>query len=507
MALYGYREMLDGRIASLVVAADTVEQFIEWCEVVRGQENGNYEELYTSTMMDALVNPIYKGYKHFIQAAYHTSEEQREAFWTEWEIVEVKSLVGRDRQADMLHAKKEEIRVATETPEQAAMTIEERSGLDKFDPWDRRSDEEKAADAEMKKKIEEMRKKGELSGDSFGGADAQRASRDRGTSKDEPGCYSREAALDALKTFLPEGEGDFLDDLSNEELAEELKEAGVPDVKGVFNVGEVPQVVENGNLQVTQIKGSTGSDGVFDISDIVAHKSGGEIDEVAKAAIEQAHADQITEKKGDRKSFSPEDFAAVLRGDGSADAVTNVKGDDRTTRRPAQERPSLSDHAEEARRQYQEEQSREMKRRRTQAEKEADIKAKGERDRGIFRGADLFSDDEPTPFEELPESLQKILDEAGLKRDGILVKNYPYNSELGGRAMLPFGGGEDVRVVGVDNLDVEGTMTMGDAGTMVVKRTDSSRDGYGIYGRRRTVKASEEAEAEIKVDIWLVRVR
>lgn len=514
MSLYGYREMLDNRVATLVVAADTVGEYVEWCDVVRGQETGNYNELYTSAFMDQMVNPIYKGYKHPVLAIYHTDEVQRDAFWTEWNIVEVKSLAGRDRHLDMLHVQAEETRLATETPEQAAMTIEERHGLDKYDPWDRRSDEEKEADAEMKKKIEEMRKKGELSGDSFGGADAQRASRDRPSSKDEPGCYNREAALEALKSFLPEGEGDFLDGLSNEELAEELKEAGVPDVKGVFNEGEVPQVTENGNLQVTEIKGSKNSDGVFDISDIVAHKSGGEIDEVAKAANEAAHNEQVAEAKKGRKVFSPEDFAAVLRGDGSADAVLHEKGDNRMTRKPAQERPSLSEHAEEERRIFQEEQAREMKRRRTQSEKEADIKAKGERDRGIFRGADLFSDDEPTPFDELPEALRKILEEASLKRDGILVKNYPFNSELGGRAMLPFdGAATGIKVIGVENLEVEGTMTMGDSGTMVVKRTDSSREGWGIYGRRRVtgpVLAGDPAgdmPAETSIDIWLVKVR
>jgi len=522
--IYGYKEMLDGRPATLVVAGDTVEEFVAFIEAIPGQEeNRNWEETYASTFLDAMRGDTFKGYKHSVLAVYHTDEEQRDAFWAEWPMLtEVKTAQGRDRQADMLHDAKEAQRKATETDEDRSRTIEERFGLDKDDPWDRRTEEEIAADEEMKKKIKEMQKSGEMSGDSFGGADDQRKSRERPGSNNVPGAYGRTQAQEALKEFDPQTD---YDSQTNEELAEALSKMGVPDVQGVYPDGEVPQKAKEtkGDIFIQDIKAEKNEDGSIDLDSITsvkAHKVGGEVDEITKAARIAAHEENVAAKKQGKRSFSPEDFAAVLRGDGSADSVTNVKGDDRIRRGEGMARPKLSDAAEAARAEHQENERKEMKRRRQQAEKEADVKARGERDRGIFKGADLVHDDEPTPFTELPEDLQKLMEENGIKLDEVLVKNYPYNSELAGRAILPFDSlnPQGMRMVGGTNLTVEGTMTMSGPGAMIVSREDTSKDGYGIYVQRKPVKApsenkltdmvqpSEDPNAP-KVDIWLVRLR
>ena len=505
--IYGYKEMLDNRTATLAVAGDTVEEFVAFTDAIKGQEeNRNWNETYASNFLDGLRNDTFKGYKHSVLAVYHDDEAQRDAFWAEWPMLtEVQSMVARDRQADMLHEAKVARTRATETEEDKAKTIEERLGLDKADPWDRRTEEEVEADKKMKEQMKEMRKAGTMSDDSFSGADQQRASRERPGANNVPGAYGRTQAQEAIKEFEPDFDSSTL---SNEELAEKLTQMGVPDVQGVYEDGEVPQKAKQsqGDIFVEDIKGDHNEDGTFDINSIMAHKRGGEIDEITKREREQAHEEHVEAKKAGRRSFSPDDFAAVLRGDGSADSVTNVKGDDRVRRGEGMARPKLSDHAEAAIAEHQEKERNEMKRRRQQAEKEADVKARGERDRGIFKGADLVHDDEPTPFAELPEDLQKLLEEHGLNRDEILVKNYPYNSELAGRAILPFDSlnPQGMRMVGGTNITIEGTMSMSGPGAMVVSREDTAKDGYGVYIQRKPAK---DEDSESTTDIWLVRIR
>jgi len=518
--LYATKEMIDNRVGTLVAAADSVIEFTGFLEAIKGQEESrNWEELYSSNFLDHMQNAFYKGYKHSVLAVYHTDEAQRDAFWAEWSLQERQSQPLRDKHLDMLHEKEQETKAATETEEDRNKTIEERFGLDKEDPWDRRTEEEVENDKKMKEKMKEMQKKGDLSGDSFGGADSQRASRPE--NQDVPGAYGRTKAIEALKAF--DEETDF-ESKSNEELKNALEEAGVPDIQGVYNDDEVPQraVQKDGNIHIADIKGDRNEDGTFDISSVMAHKSGGEVDEIAKAEREAAHEETVAKAKGGKRVFSPEDFGKILRGDGSADAVVHEEGDNRKTRQAegGASRPTLSDHAEAAIAEHKENERKEMKRRRTQAEKEADVKARGERDRGIFKGADLHPDDmDAVVWDELPENVQKVLEDADLKRESIEVKNYPFNAELGGRALLPFDGlstDSGMRYVGGVNITTEGTMTMGAPGVAIVSRTDTAEDGYGIYARKRMVGVttpSEDPEVppttaqEARVDVWLVRIR
>lgn len=513
--LYATKEMIDGRVGTLCAAASSVDEFVAFKDAVVSQtDNRNWEETYASSLLDHMQNVTFKGFKHSVLAVYHTDEAQRDAFWTEWNLQEVQSQPMRDRHLDMLHNKKEEIRLATETEEDRTKTIEERTGLDKVDPWDRRSEEEVEEDRKMKEKMKELAKAGELSGDSFGGADQQRAARP--ANNDVPGAYGRSKAIDALKQFSGDDQTDF-DSKTNDELKEALEGMGVPDVQGVYDDDKVPQKAAAGNgVFVEDIRGSRNEDGVFEIDTVLAHKPKGEVDEVQKAANEAAHQEAVEKAKAGRKAFSPDDFAAVLKGDGSADAVTHVEGEDRVRRGEGMSRPTLSDHAEAERKKFQDEQKEENRKRRQQAEKEADVKARGERDRGIFKGADLINDDdEPTQLEDLPEELrEKLKDVPGLAEEGVLVKNYPFNSELAGRSLLPYDGDKvrgGMRVVATVNADIEGTMTMNGPGVMVVSRKDTTQDGWVIYGNRRYRQKTDELTGdtfeESKLEVNLVRIR
>lgn len=68
-------------------------------------------------------------------------------------------------------------------------------------------------------------------------------------------------------------------------------------------------------------------------------------------------------------------------------------------------------------------------------------------------------------------------------------------------------------MVGNVNLSVEGSMTMGGPGVLIVSREDTTKDGYGIYAKKRRVQVKNEGgldlgeNIEIKMDIYLVRVR
>jgi hypothetical protein len=517
MPIYGYKEHVDDRPATIVAAADTVEKFTEWCDTVVDQdpETRNFEEVYTSAFLDHLTKPAYKGFKHPVRVFYHTDEAQRDAFIAEWQITELKSQPARDRHLDMLHQAKVE-RQEAENPELKNQTIEERLGLDKNDPWDRRSEAEIEQDREMKEKMKKAAKAGDMSGDSFGGADEQRKSRpvadpisrtDAIKDLNEAWDAVEKDLIDQGITFSPLDRPDF-DGMTNENLQATLdSHNGV--TRPVMDDDKMPapkvEKTDNGEVYITDIRGSHNEDGSFDIDNILAVKQGGEVDKDVKDARTAEHEALVETKKAGKRAFSPEDFAAVLRGDGSADAVVHETGDDRM-KREATSRPSLSDHAEEARKAHQEDEKRKTKEKIKQRKKEDDIKAKAERDQGIFRGADLVGDDD-VEWDTLPEKLRESLEGAGLKQDTYPIKDYPYNSELAGKVLLPFDGimtPNRVQVLGGDNINMEGTVTMGEPAVLIVSKENAAEPAHVVYGRLR--KATTE-ETSSQTDIWLVRIR
>lgn len=371
MAVFGLKEHLDNRVATIVVAADTVEEFNKWFTDVEGQPEGDrlYNEIYTSSVLDALTRDQFKGFKHHVYAFFHDTEEQREEFVAQQKIVEQKTHPARDRQADMLHKHKEKVREETETDEDRNRTIEERLGLDKNDPWDRRSEEEREQDRQLKEEMKRLRQEGTVSSDSFADPEAIREQRIKDRLKDAlSGKMSETMARDQLKD-LGNGtaaEAQTIDGLDAQGLKDALTAEGVDDVdilsdeayQGVIDAIKPPvqtQDAQDANApvaKVTDIKTSVNADGSVNVDSITAVKRGGPVDEGLQAA-NQKEAEELREAKlGGRRSFSPDDFAKVLAGDGSSDALGIPSND--PVKREGPSRGSLSDHAEAARAAHQE---------------------------------------------------------------------------------------------------------------------------------------------------------
>lgn len=448
--LYGHKEIVDNRTATLVTSATTVEEYTSFLKIVQGQafDKRNFNEVYTSQALQHMVEDLYRGFKKPIHVFYHNDDAQRDAFVAEWKINVVENGVqSRDKQADMLFEEKyrkeneaKQKRNADEAAAEAAgqeytgereKTIAEMFGLEENDPWDRRTEEELEYDREMKKMMNDAKAAGTMSDDSFAApANPSNANPDK------------------------------------------------------MQPGQTPP--SNGKLTITDSDGIINADGSLNISNIQAVKTGGPVDENLKAAREQAYDDKKKELLQGRKTFSPEDFAAVLAGDGSSDA-NMIKGDReiRNGTKPI-ERPSLSQTAEEARADVQKMEDDAM----AQTRRENDFKHKQEAEQGIFRGADLFGEDD-VDFGDLDPDLQAALQNYGVQASTISVKDYPFNSQLGGKSVIPFDtfgrvsdpGKEMTAVVDTVNVVQHGTVNMGATAAMVVSREDESRDGWVIYQR------------------------
>ena len=448
--LNGHKEIVDNRVATLVTSATTEQEYLDFLKIVQGQalDKRNFNEVYTSKALQHMVEDLYRGFKKPIHVFYHNDEAQRNAFVDEWKInVLENGIQSRDKQADMVFAEKyraeneaKHARDAAEAAAEAAgteytgereKTLAEMHGLEENDPWDRRTEEEIEYDREMKKMMNDAKAAGTMSDDSFAAPSANQDP-DRRT----------------------------------------------PDAKD-----------PNGKLTITDTDGIVNADGTLDISRIQAVKTGGPVDENLKQAREEAFEKNKAEKLAGRKTFSPEDFAAILAGDGSSDA-NNIRGDReiRAGTKPI-ERPSLSPQAEEARAEVKSAEEAAME----QTKRENDFKHKQEADQGVFRGADLFGEDD-IDWEDLDDDLRSELQNAGVKASTISSKDYPLNSTLGGKSLIPFDGWGTVvvdpnnpaqvtMVAGTVNLNVEGTITIGESATAVVSRMDESKPGWVIYQR------------------------
>lgn len=475
--IYAHLEVVDNRIATLVVAADSFKEYDEFIDTVQGQspKSRNFVEIYQSQMLEHLTDELYKGYKRQVNVFYHKDESQQTKFLDEWGIRVVKSAAGRDRHEDMLFNEKkrkldaekqkanavidqiEDVaeRIIDSLPEDATMeeyqrelelhkqhilakngvsedevrprTIAELHGLDKEDPWDRRSPEEKAAkraEAEAKAKAGKLNpqvKAGEISGDSFTG-----------------GKYDKR----------------FQDD--------------------------------KGDVKVTDIHVTQNADGSFSIDKVLAKKEGGEVDEELKA---QRDAEEEAWKAA-RKTFDPSDFAAVLRGDGGSDNF-NIAGDPAIRNQTAPvARPSLSDAAEQAKREAKAAaEAQKVIDEHEQARKEADLKEKQERDQGIFKGTDLIGD-ETIAWDDLPNGIKSVIEGIGCKGSTVPLKNYPFNSELAGKAIIPFENpdagrnGSVVTLAGSENANILGTVSMGDVAAAVVGKIEPTEPAWVVMERK-----------------------
>jgi len=449
--LYGHKEVVDNRVATLVTSASTIEEYMSFLDVVRGQaiDKRNFNEMYTSKVLQHLVEDLYKGFKKPIHVFYHDDEAQRETFMTEWNIKVLENGVqARDKQSDMLfektlrdeNAEKAARNAAEKAAEDAGVeykgprekTLAELHGLEENDPWDRRSEEEKEQDREMKEMMRKAKEAGTMSDDSFSSPPAD-------------------------PTATPE------------------------------RMGKPGEASPNGKLSITDTDGIIRADGSLDISKITAVKTGGPVDENLKKAKEEAFEAKKAEKLAGRKTFSPEDFAAILAGDGSADHLGIRGNKEDRVHAPPVDRASLSDAANAARDAQAAAEANAM----DQTRRENDFKAQQERDQGTFRGCDLFGEDD-VDWEDLPTQLQSELENLGIRASSISVKDYPYNSQLGEKSLIPFdtfgrvtsdASREITGVAGMVNVTQHGAVNMGATAVMAVSRTDPNKDGWVIYQR------------------------
>jgi hypothetical protein len=470
--LYGYRESIRNQISTVVSAADTRVEYEEFTgKVTMPESQTNYSDWFLTSFLDHLQDDIFRQFRSSgsepVLVFHHIDEASREAFIVEWDIKLVHSEVARDRQKDMIWRERQEKDHAVYLEEEAkaladgeytpqGRSIEEKFGLDKDDPWDCRTEKEKESDKQIKEKMKKMRQKGELSGDSFGGASAQREGR-----------------------------------------AEER--------------GDLPKK-EKGQVHVQTINTTRNADGTVDIDNIVAIKHGGEVDTEAKAAKQAQVDEQLKALKEDRIVFGPEDFAAALRGDGSSDRL-GIKGDAEGRKIGGKiQQPVFSPKAEAARKAYADEQAIINQQRVKEMRTEHDEESKAERDKGIFAGSDLIGEEQILVI-ELPEKMQESLTKLGNKEERLPLKNYPYNSEIDGRYLFPVDSmtkKEGVHIVAVDNLHLEkgrgGIVSAIVPAVMVVTKEDKEQPSWVIYRHTRIVQVSKR-KTEVKQDLYVVKVR
>lgn len=341
--LYGYKAVMDNRIATVVCAGDTIEEFTRWCDVNEEVVDGClFHECYVMNFMDAMVNDDYRGYKHAVYTFFHDDDAQRDAFLVRHSIKEVKSANGRDKQDDMLHVEKcevetaayedreakykvrqEEIEAITKAfyediktreaagevipddqkhiylvNEFAARTLGEELGLEEYDPWDSRNAEDVEEDDKVKDKIEKAKKMGELSGESFGDLIRQR--------KEE--AAARKRAAEANSASQDNSPADTTDTASQ-------------DAPTASAEVETDEEKEEGKLYIHKIEVDTNSDGTIRVTGVSATKIGAEVDEDEKRRV-QEEAERIkAERKARAKKLTPDDFVKALRGDGRMDST------------------------------------------------------------------------------------------------------------------------------------------------------------------------------------------
>lgn len=265
--IYGQKEYLDDRLSTIVSSGDTIKEYDSWVDGISNIEpspENKFNEMYASELLDHMTRDEFSGFKRPVVAFYHSSEEEREEFIALHGIKILQSEESIDAQLDMIY--QEKVSKEQETVDKKKMlanamgeeykekTIAELAGVDVYDPWDNRSDEQKELDKAKNEQYEALRKAGKISDESFGGVDELKSAKE-----DKP----------------------------------------------------------SSGIHIDSIKGKLNPDGSVDFADIFAKKNDGPVDEAMKIAKEEAEKSTIEKKTGGFSIFSPEDFADALDGTSS----------------------------------------------------------------------------------------------------------------------------------------------------------------------------------------------
>lgn len=151
---------IDGLI-TIVGAGTNPKELAEWV--------GKWENESSHRVTDPfehLMNPLFHGFRESLHVFEHASKEEQEAFIKNADVHIVPSMIRlKDRQEDMISVDAYDIYMDFDDKR----TVAEINGLtEENDRWDKRTDEEKARDLEIKKMMDKMREEGKLSEESFG---------------------------------------------------------------------------------------------------------------------------------------------------------------------------------------------------------------------------------------------------------------------------------------------------------------------------------------------------
>lgn len=535
--LFGYKLFLDNKPATVVSAAETVEEFETWLQGVATQNpkvNFNSMKLTTFFEMMSRESPFY-GYKHSVGVVYHENETQRDAFISEHNISEQQTAYCHDRHREMMYAEKKRLGNDTGLFSTAneGKTIAEIYGLTEEDPNDNRTPEEIERDKKLKEKLDKLEKEGKLSAPSFappktvnnsqptttnvGSADTASTAPVTSTAAPVPSVETtptgalptvpakRASILDPFKAIV-DGLLSKQPATKASEIFNELKNnhgyaGGLTTVKDYVREMKTRKSEDKTWVGVEDIHVKVNADGSFEVDKVLAHKRGGPVDEAAKAAAIEEYDRKIEEAKGGKRSFSPGDFATVLRGDGRDQNYgiepTKAEVDDASS---GTREITLSPEAEAARKAYREKQEtlagkQEIKREIN--DRLAENKEKHEAENHIFQGVDLVGDE--TPIEALPKDVQSEIAKLANSKSTILVKHYPHNATLGGKYLFPFESFDTSYTVPepvIINLKVIGSVSVVGPVVNVCEKINTTEPAWAIY---RYVDDSNE--------VWVVKIR
>ena len=161
----------EDKLVTYVTGADSIEEFEQLIAKIDAMDGTtlNMKGVVSADqagMMEMLTEDVFSGLTKAPLVITHTSNQDlRTAFYAEFGVTIHKRNAAIRKQNEMLAELVEDpySPEATDT-----RTIEEIHGLVKHDPYDKRSEEEIAADEEKKKLWDAAKKSGDLSGDSWG---------------------------------------------------------------------------------------------------------------------------------------------------------------------------------------------------------------------------------------------------------------------------------------------------------------------------------------------------
>jgi hypothetical protein len=157
---------VENGLTSIVAAADTLvefENFLKNVDTLSMEGTNLFVNANLASFMEMLSDEQFQNFKRAPIIIEYSDKTSQNEFNSKFniEVLKLNALVWK--QKTMLHDALAEDRAIEDS-----RPIEKIYGLDVYDPWDKRSDEEKEKDALLAERMKEAQKNGDISGDSFG---------------------------------------------------------------------------------------------------------------------------------------------------------------------------------------------------------------------------------------------------------------------------------------------------------------------------------------------------